>query len=1186
MSFIHRSKFENDLTRLIPRQSDFAAVTLHEDEEGNSLTYDPIRSGAIAVTVFDTETTDLDPRTAEPSKLGAFIYDPFSRQIIDTYERTVQIPEDSTYSVPASLIVNRSPDQWFDGMRPDMAVMQYTAYLQSGPQRIADYWRGFCDHVRKNQPSDIPSPPSSPIDYRVTRRTKTKTEREEGRPNRKTNREKSPVYIPSVNDKGKVEYIWAISRSGKYFYYKEKEKGKESWYRVETRSHPVAHNNRADNHWMMSWIFKYMGDNPYITTTKAAGMLPIDTLSLSKDMVYAGSSIRNPLQPGDKNGNTSFSKEPLVDANTRIADSVRGINSGVTLPDKSFIDHPETHVSPLYDALVEFGLYRYAEQEEPELLMLKKLFSDRDVVLQFLSGLEGQQPPLISFLRSNRPFPENSIEVGLTAFVDKSYGDFRKAVLLRLESLHLDKSGSEYRLLLPDRRDFLSLSVDDLADLLKDEQDQKNSPFHLLAMNKSPNIYPLKYGLKRDNPPDLDDMELMRDLVGYHHDFLNRLKQAYNKTIRPVNELKTTADPLPEELIFTAVGDPQFPMRVMDNPEDDRLLRNLIKGRLDEKIAFYRKRNQFLRRFLGPETELMLLNAVDEEIERSLKDKESGKKRNKRRRSIGAMRFENRVKQFNRDYGKISKGKFFHGKQDEPYIYVAEHRYETTYDAIDALWKLRLRAIREGWFNDPDPDHYKLIDRESGFEIDWHHLKKFRLEDIRINFDVGKDGPVWDIKFDDLGYSTEFMARFFFISGRQKDLIKQDKGWEDWWKTRVTHRKSGSPFLDDETQRFATTSQQLKLIQAIREGTFDETAMRAISPDPETAQTYWNLFLKSYPGREAILDALEAHLKDDLKKYSWTPERLAMAGYDPETQLPAPYIQHSVSPSMTTDKKIQIVPDYSVRTLLEDPDLDYKAVVIPNVTPNKAKAMIRQFKQSATNGLVVRTDRLHQHYYLPIMQYGFIDDFGKVENVDHVRVLGQKILQQTYPRSAPDVRTAFILSVEHPHELAGTHPSPLNKMTFSTPNTAFFQSLLAPDMAGFVEKPRGMVIVDHDYTNHFKPITREGSILRLKDFDMDRGKETGWEVETTLRACESIPFTEFMRRVQSGDYGNRFAIKHGFAGQDDMVKKITDRFTRLQKRLDDRSNKVLVMSFDPPKPNTMAFVPLPYADIKAKVMRP
>jgi hypothetical protein len=376
------------------------------------------------------------------------------------------------------------------------------------------------------------------------------------------------------------------------------------------------------------------------------------------------------------------------------------------------------------------------------------------------------------------------------------------------------------------------------------------------------------------------------------------------------------------------------------------------------------------------------------------------------------------------------------------------------------------------------------------------------------------------------------------------------------------------------------------LVAAIREGTFDENAMRAISPDPETAQTYWNLFLKSYPGREAILDELEARLKDDLKDYSWTPERLAIAGYDPETQLPAPYIQHAVDPSMTTDKKTQIVPDYSVRTLLEDPDLNYKAVVIPNVTAPKAKAMIGQFKKSSENGLVVRTDRLHQHYYLPIMQYGFIENFAEVENVDHVRVLGQKILHQTYPQDAPDVRTAFVLSVEHAHELAGTHPVARDHMTFSTPNTAFFQSLLAPDMAGFVEKPQGMVIVDHDYTKHFKPITREGAIIRLKDFDMDRGKETGWEVETTLRQCESIPFTEFMRRVQSGDYGNRFAIKHGFAGQDDMVKKITDRFTRLQKRLDDRSNRVLVISFDAPKPNTMAFVPPPYADIKAKVIRP
>jgi len=285
-----------DLKDLIPLGSEFGDKAMGGDVSVVTM-YNQVKRGDILDSVIDTETTGLNKRIVDPSVLGAALINPFNREIVKVYEQKVAIPEDSVYSAAASLVIERPPEDWKNGMRPDLAVVEFFDLIKNSTSYMADYYRDFHKriedynkaHLKKDA---IPLPPTivektktgdttkpKPLRYKYSVNRLTKKERQQNRTPKQVRVERNPIYIPTKDVNGQIVYNWAISENGKFWYYRN---GKE-WSRTEAKVTTMMHNARADNNWLWSWFLKYMMPDLFITHTKRHHAFQVDSMMLARE---------------------------------------------------------------------------------------------------------------------------------------------------------------------------------------------------------------------------------------------------------------------------------------------------------------------------------------------------------------------------------------------------------------------------------------------------------------------------------------------------------------------------------------------------------------------------------------------------------------------------------------------------------------------------------------------------------------------------------------------------------------------------------------------------------------------------------------------------------------------------------------------------------------------------------------
>lgn len=1166
-----------DLKDLIPLEAEFGDQAMSGDI-GVVTLYNQVKRGDILDNVIDTETTGLNKRIVDPSVLGAALINPFNREIVKAYEQKVAIPEDSVYSAAASLVIERPPEDWKDGMRPDLAVAEFSDLIKNGTSHMADYYRDFhkrieaynADTMKKNY---IPTPPTvteektkktkdgetttyttmpKPLRYRYTINRLTKKERQQNRRPKQVRVERNPIYIPTKDVNGKIVYNWAISENGKFWYYRD---GKE-WARTEAKATTMMHNSRADNNWLWSWFLKYMMPDLFITHTKKHRAYQVDSMPFAREMIQLGPQGREGLKPGKRHDPKygevdSVSKGKLIEANTRLKNTRLHIREGVTLLDGSHRDERLEHVSPLFDCVEEYAITDYARKIDPKMWAFKKYLSDHEILAEYLMTGEGSDDPrMVTFQRYT--YPDLSIHIGTTVTIDKSFGDMKRAIILALDKLTFD-ANDPYAVLLPDGRNIFKLTENEWQDLFLRSDDDPHSILELPRLNKSPSIYSFSAGYEKGagHGKTADDLQRLSMLIHGNKALKDRIARAYGKSIKPFSELREVADPVWEEYIFTLVGEPTFPVIHRKDRDREPMQRHLFEA-LKSKIDFYRKRNEFLKTMFGSEA-LYLLEKGDVDA---------------------VAKYEAIVKSTMKKYYRHIAGRNFHGTNDEPIIKIPVNKqFKDKEDALKFLWENRTKAVTQGWFFDADPDHYRLTDKRTGLEIAWEELATIEPEVFFHKMKpTNKDG--WSVEYHNLGFSEQLMARLFFIADKQDMLIAKDSSWETWWQARLSRMHNGSPMTDADLQRSPTNEGELKFIERCKRNALDESDIKAFGADPDIATGLYDGFVASLPAREAQLNALEKHYKTQQRKYKWTPELLVYAGYDPLTKMPLEPIPHVMRDTHYRNCSKTVSFDAMAELPTRDERYGEKLYILPNPEGHDAEWL--KGKLTAESNLIFQGNKTGKTYLLPVTRYALLEDLDQDPSHDTIYHKARQVVAQS-GGNPEGLKSAFVIAAEHAHPLAGTRAIEPH-FDVAVMGQHRFEALVAPDLAGyrdenmkFSKKLTGLAVPDYGYSDRYKHLLKKNKPIRFRETDDETNQITGWEVESTVTDIKTITLKEFEDDYASGKITDGLAREYGFGGKEHMYSELSGWFTRLQKPKDSQDNQIMLIRFKPVDKKSMTF---------------
>lgn len=1126
----------NDLISVIPSWNNIA---------------ERFKRGDVCDLVVDTETSDLSKYFAHPASLGVVISDPLTRQILHIHERQVAFAEKlATFDVVAGLVTERSPDTFENGMRPDLAVAELYDLIRRAPTYIAQFYETFpariteYNHAAETQ---VPLPPvgdDAVIQYQYVTNRRTKADRAARIKSPKNTRtEKNPVFIPSRDEAGNIVYRAAISRDGKSVYWYENDR----WQRVDAKKTVIMHNQRADNSWIWEWCHRYLLPDQFITHTKKYRAYMIDTIPLAREVSILGPQGRNSLKLGARvdaelGRVPSTSLDMLMQANSRIENIRINLNQGVRIAGGAKADPRLGHVSPAYDALKTLGLYWYCEDIAPAMVKFKKYISDHDVIADVLMDpMPSGAPAPFAFIRSR--YPHLDVHAGLIINIDKSYGDFKKAIVIALDLLKTDPTDMG-AILLPDGRDIFMLSQDDWIDLLKKTYTDRISPLEIIGLNKSAMVQPLQSAyasgrLKRVTP---EEINMLAHKLYSDRALCDRIMQAYAVTRSQQDASKKIADPRPEEYVFSGLGDPpRITIHRQDLLEKEEMERAIYE-RARSKIDFYHKRNHYLRILLRPYPD----------IEGDNPD------------PLAYREYERHFHKTLRKYERLVRGSVLSHKTrtDIPHINVPKYksvRFKSNEQVLRFLWALRKKALKKNWLVDVSADHYRIIEESTQREISLTRLSQIDIQHFRTRMD-----PIlgdWDICFERLNHQAHFLATLFILAGRKQTLLDIDPSWEDWYKAQRTFGFHGTPNVPADNQRMPTHERNLQIIKRIKNGTLSiKDDLKSLSYDTDHAASIRDRLIAGLPGREQILEAFERYSEKGCQKNRWTKELLEYAGYDGRSALRLENIAYpmlrKVFEAATRFEMPEAVPYNPLRSDLEG------EMIYPIPYDGKMKDAWETGKLSGLSNLIFRTPKMGRTYLVPKAQVKL--ETLRPNSSDYLEV--RKIFHDSglfdYPLNQKPV---FMVNAEGCFPVAGVRVvDPFFALPVIGPHR--FKAILAPQHAGFqgldgtYRKLTGLAMPDYGYTHERGYKLAKDEKIRLRETNVS-GEETGWEICARLKDVRYMTLKEFEVMYAQKYVDFEFAHSYGFTSPAHMYTEICQWFTDFDKPKDAPENRILLIRF-------------------------
>ncbi len=1139
------------------RQSDLAA-----DIPQYSLVLERLRRGDVCDLVVDTETSDLSKYFAHPSALGAVLADPFTRSIVHTHERQVRFDSRiATFDVIAGLVTERSPETFDKGMRPDLAMAEFYDLIRHAARYIATAYAGIPDRIRAHNTIEgnekIPLPPEGDdaiVHYKYVTNRRTQVERELRIKEPKQTREaRDVVFIPMRDTNGDVIYHAGISRDGRFVYWREND---GVWHRTEAKKTVIMHNQRADNNWLWEWCHRYLLPDQFITHTKKYRAFMIDTIPLAREVALMGPQGRNRLKLGTRNDPTlgpvaSTSLDSIMQANRRIANTRIAINDGVRIAGGAQADPRMGHVSPAYDGLKTLGLYWYCQDIAPELVAEKKRFSDHDLFGETLmEALPDGSPRPFAFVRSRYPYLDT--HAGVAINLDKSYGDFKKAVVISVDLLREDPADPQ-ALLLPDGRNIFELDHDSWMDLFRKTYTDRFSVLEVISLNKSAMVHTLEHGLANEALRGITPQLLNRraQMLTRDPDLRARIMESYAKTRTPYQAPEKVHDPRPEEYVFAGTGDPQRIQIQRANRDERDEIERAVFERAKSKMDFYSKRNHYLRILMRPYPEIEQKGGNPEayrDYERHLK------------KTLGK-------------YERLMRGTMLSQRvrTDAPHINVPKYkraRFHSNKDVQKFLWSLRRKALKKGWLVDVSSGHYRIVDESTGREISLTRLGEIDMHRFRDAMDP--TNGTWDIQFEQLNYQQHFLAHMFVLAGRKNELFDIDPEWKLWYKAQKAFGHNGSPLVDANAQRMPTAARNLQIINRVRNGTLDAASdMKLFSSDPDQAAGLRARFIEALPGREEILASFERLARGQLRSSAWTPETLEYAGYDPLSRRRQENILYPIA-RKAFDAAIKLdMPDAAIEKPMRS---DISGEMIYPVPFNETmRAAWEAGRLSGLANAVFRTRGMGRTFLLPKARFM---PTTLEKGTPHYHLVRQ-IFQDSAMEIEPDQTPVMMVSSEGHIPVAGVKVVEPH-FALQVPGQNRFKALLAPEIAGYQDKNGtyerrlgGLVIPDYGYEEAHGYNVVPGATVRLREMseprDNRKSVETGWEIPVELKEVTHMTLAAFEESYARHEITPEVARRYGFAGPEAMYTEICQWFTAYDKPTDSDQNKIMLIRFERPK---------------------
>ncbi|MAJ63760.1 MAG: hypothetical protein CL558_12850 [Alphaproteobacteria bacterium] len=1015
-----------------------------------------LERGQVADVVYDTETVDTNRNFNAVLDLGAATAD-LAGRVVDTLEVDARVPDHRTIAPQAALVNKRGPKDWDNGVSQHILAGKFADALRNAPRKVYD---------KLTDEEEI-----TPI-------TRGKARKEETVRKMYFRDENGDVKHARLHEKGK--YVSIPVTTGKADY--EDEDG-QKWRKMRSAIQ-VTHfyGIRADDPWM--WGAFDMAGMPdiFLTHTKKndarrSGAYRNDVHKLAQMVrLYGPQGEQGMKTLESKWGGESFRLQDLMAANTNHAVPERGIEVGARMPDGSEYNEKKGHKRALLDALATLGFKTFLRRIAPDVVKHAEVMADFDSAKDFVHGADGfEDNPVLGIGRVMRGRATG--HMGMLVNIDEEQGDFKNALFIRLD---VDLPNYRYG-----GKRVMEMSEKELTTMMKEQKFSADALFQTEHLRKNPNVVRAEMAFEagQNQGYDPEVLEENRHYMLENPVFLERVMTAWDKAQPRFKRAHDLPNALPEEEIFTGVGDLPY-YTVKDRHGEPQLLPRALHQRAEDA------RNH------GRNVDRMLKHAIEPDALEWDPDREDG------------------LADFKAKMKKAKEGLERYGWHDAKILrqFEVAANVKTAEQAVNQIWKMRKSLM--GKFHDYSMS-YEVQDAR-GNQVPFEKLIEMHPQELHMRLDAGN----LEVKFEQLrsAPTTRKIARMFWDEGKIDDL---GPAWKEYMQSEIAHYQQGMPNLDPEDQRLMTIPRALKEIDKILKNERRGTDRRA---DPEFDEVgQFDEFAAGTDDAEQMLVELRDWLQERAKKFPFSDEAKVQMGWDPKTNFPIEYIEHEVD---AKDTIVIDVPDRHLEEPLSDPEVADRFLLMYG-----PKGVDLAKELAAGKHLVLRGAETGKMYLAAGADVSNAPPKGDFPEVYRKAESQYHDSGYVLPRNNGSM---LAVAVEQLAPLANTRDIDAKMQSVKVGKAEDFEAMVSPTL-GYTSKPQtGLIMRKYEFVPAVGP-------ARFQETDGD-GVENGWEVEGEIKSVREITLRQLREAVKSRKFTDQHAQKYGYAGTADMMSRVSKMF--------------------------------------------
>lgn len=836
-----------------------------------------LSTGQLLATGYDMEMTDLDRLFAFPTHFAAIlrIFD----RIIGSIDVKPRVPEWVVEAPAAAVIVQASPQEIHYGEDrdpPHIAAGKIAFWFRTLYRRL---WDALDDEKEQIALQD-----GKTEEVRLY-----KIRDKDGR-----------AHIFRLHDKGKwlsMRIADGVPDDGHVYRDagRENEKGAR-WKKIAPPAMTGGFNNiRADDMWLMTLAFMTGNADIIVSYLKKNRLFRVDVRAITRAAATLNIRGENGIQaaytinPATGQRYASSRLSDLMLANTHRANSGRGLEEGIRMPDGSFYEERLGHQNPLYDVLATESLLAYDRWHDPEVVAQFEKNADLEKLKNFLMGNNGFNPhPLRLFLRSVYPDLQQA-NIGICAVLGEEIKERQQGLFIRTDT-NAALAAYTYR-----GKHLHDMDADEWHAMLTEQRGQPDALCEIIDVRKSPAVFESSLGFARGLGGDPDwnetvNRKYLLELLA-NPDIRARIKNALERTTPVFSGADDVPAPRAEDHIFEHFRELK---RLDSGAPHGKIVNN---DDVDSHAMEMLRRARDIRRTLLQAMEPDPVEWFDElpggwrkETVEKFAEKITKIKSYLRHRQTDYDPDPVQLPDPDNSY-RLPHKRDAEGAPVEP---DDEAIRKCADAAVEYLWKMRAALMHAA---DDYSLSFRITDRH-GHEVPFDVLDKMDEHIRRNKLANGEFRP----RFENRNYTAEIIARMFATTpGRmektkedlQKTLIVadaagDDKGsrmlrdelreWDMWgahFDAVAALHLNGPPHVDSDDHRWMSARKGQKIIARINRNLRLGLDVRA-----DAGQLgLWEILMTDRDKGEQILDALAKHYDAMLEKYPLTAERLDMMGY-------------------------------------------------------------------------------------------------------------------------------------------------------------------------------------------------------------------------------------------------------------------------------------------------------------------